>query len=186
MSRGKNCLPNCLETVFDSQLPSPKSSPKMPPKLPLPHRRGHFFLLHNYPCSEGNCEAIERQKLSRGNFCPGTSRCLAGPTGQDSLVNLLRRRLVITEAFGDFLTSLGQKSCRTKVSRIFRIFVPNFCPEFCSEFFPNFSCFVSWETENRKNSPKIPAIFQCKIPRQTQKKVFTKLFRRAGKVRLLN
>ena len=33
-----------------------------------------------------------------------------------------------------------------------------------------FSCFVSWETETRKNSPKIPAIFQCKIPRQIRKK----------------
>ena len=76
---GQKLSPHCLETIFDSQLPSPKSSPKMPPKLSLPHRRGHFFLFQNYPCGEGNCEAIERQKLSRGNFCPGTSRCLAGP-----------------------------------------------------------------------------------------------------------
>ena len=68
---------------------------------------------------------------------------------------------------------LGQKSCRTKVSRIFRIFVPDFLPNFppnLPEFFKDFSCFVSWETETRKNSPKIPAIFQCKIPRQTRKK----------------
>ena len=78
---GQEFSPHCLETIFDSQLPSPKSSPKMPPKLSLPHRRGHFFFFQNYPCGEGNCEAIERQKLSRGNFCPGTSRCLAGPTG---------------------------------------------------------------------------------------------------------
>ena len=40
------------------------------------------------------------------------------------------------------------------------------------EFFEDLSCFVSWETETRKNSPKIPAIFQCKTPRQT-KKIFT-------------
>ena len=53
----------------------------MPPKLSLPHRRGHFVLFQNYPCGEGDCEAIERQKLSRGNFCPGTSRCLAGTSG---------------------------------------------------------------------------------------------------------
>ena len=56
---------------------------------------------------------------------------------------------------------------------------PEFCPEFCSEFSPNFSrtfsCFVSWETETRKNSPKIPAIFQRKIPRQTQKKKIHKI-----------
>ena len=25
---------------------------------------------------------LVRQNLSRGNFCPGTSRCLAGPTGK--------------------------------------------------------------------------------------------------------
>ena len=31
---------------------------------------------------------------------------------------------------GEQAISLGQKSCRTKVSRIFRIFVPNFAPNF--------------------------------------------------------
>ena len=44
------------------------------------------------------------------------------------------------------------------------------------EFFEDFSCFVSWETETRKNSPKIPAIFQCKIPRQIRKKNIHKMF----------
>ena len=43
------------------------------------------------------------------------------------------------------------------------------------EFFEEFSCFVSWKTETRKNSPKIPAIFQCKIPRQTRKKNIHKI-----------
>ena len=37
------------------------------------------------------------------------------------------------------------------------------------EFFGEFSCFVSWETETIRNSPKFPAIFQCKIPRQIRK-----------------
>ena len=32
---------------------------------------------------------------------------------------------------------LGQKSRRTKVPRIFRLFVPNFALNFCSEFSPN-------------------------------------------------
>ena len=46
----------------------------MPPKLPLPHKRGFFFLaffssFKIAPAGEGNCAAIERQKLSRGNFC---------------------------------------------------------------------------------------------------------------------
>ena len=43
------------------------------------------------------------------------------------------------------------------------------------EFFEEFSCFVSWDTETRKNSPKIPAIFQCKVPRQTRKKNIHKI-----------
>ena len=62
--------PHCLATIFDSQLPLPKVSPKMPPKLSLAQwrKRGHFFLFQNCPRGEGNCETIERQKLSRGNF----------------------------------------------------------------------------------------------------------------------
>ena len=69
--------------------------------------------------------------------------------------------------------SLGQKSCRTKVPQIFQFFLPDFAPNFAPnfpEFFKDFSCFVSCETETRKNSPKIPAIFQCKIPRQIRKR----------------
>ena len=83
----------------------------MPPKLSLPHRRGHFFLFQNYPCGEGNCEAIERQKLSRGNFCPGTSRCLAGPTGHSPATQFFRSCCAffpfIAAAFGknDFCTA---------------------------------------------------------------------------------
>ena len=73
--------PHCLAAIFDSQLPSPKLSLKMPPKLPLPHNRGHFLLFQNCPRGEGNCAAIERQKLSRGNFCLAASRCLSGPSG---------------------------------------------------------------------------------------------------------
>ena len=73
--------PYCLAAVFDSQLPSPKLSLKVPPKLPLPHKKGHFLLSQNCPRGEGNCAAIERQKLSRGNFCLAASKCLAGPSG---------------------------------------------------------------------------------------------------------
>ena len=53
----------------------------MPPKLPLPHNGEHFFLFQNCPRDEGNCAATERQKLSRGNFCPAASICLSGPSG---------------------------------------------------------------------------------------------------------
>ena len=73
--------PHCLAAIFDSQLPSPKLSLKMPPKLPLPHKRGLFFFFQNCPRGEGNCAAIERQKLSRGNFCLAASRCLSRPSG---------------------------------------------------------------------------------------------------------
>ena len=48
-------------------------------------------------------------------------------------------------------------------------FFPNFAPNF-PRFFEEFSCFFLWETETRKNLPKIPAIFQCKIPRQIGRK----------------
>ena len=49
----------------------------MPPK----QKEGILFFFQNYPRGEGNCETTERQKLSSGNLCPATSRCLAGPTG---------------------------------------------------------------------------------------------------------
>ena len=77
----QNLTPHCLAAIFDSQIPSPKLSLKMPPKLPLPRSRGHFFLFQNCPRGEGNCAAIERQKLSRGNFCLAASTCLSGPSG---------------------------------------------------------------------------------------------------------
>ena len=73
--------PLCLETILDSQLPSPELSLKMPPKLSLPHTREGFFPRSKLPRSEGDCETIDRQKLSRGSFCPATSRCLFWPTG---------------------------------------------------------------------------------------------------------
>ena len=69
---------------------------------------------------------------------------------------------------------LGQKSRRTVIPRIFfRIFVPDFAPNFSLSFPRIFwGVFVlrSWETEARKNSPKIHAIFQCNIPWQIRKK----------------
>ena len=72
-------------------------------------------------------------------------------------------------------TQLGQKSCRTRVSRIFRIFRPEFCLEFCSEFtlnFEEFSCFVSWETETRKIHPKSPPAFNAKFPGKFEEKIY--------------
>ena len=70
---------------FDSQLPSPKLSLKMPPTLALHHKRGLFVVFQIFPRGEGNCAAIERQKLSRGNFCLAASRCLSRPSGSAPL-----------------------------------------------------------------------------------------------------
>ena len=66
---------------------------------------------------------------------------------------------------------LGQKRCRTKVARIYRIFILNFA-RILLQIFEDFSCFISWEMEvATKNSPRIPAIFQSKIPRQIRRKI---------------
>ena len=55
-----------------------------------------------------------------------------------------------------------------------------------AEFLEEFSCFASWETETRKDSPKIPAIFQCKIPRQIrEKKKIHRIFLGSGQSKIL-
>ena len=87
--------PHCLTAIFDWQLPSSELSLRMLPKLPLHHKRGQFFLFQNCPHGEGNCAATERQKLSRGNFCLATLRCLSGPSGglaikRQALLSVLR------------------------------------------------------------------------------------------------
>ena len=81
MSRGKNCLPTVSRQFLTRNYPRPNRLLKCLPNCLSPTREGLFILFQNYPRGEGNCETSERQKLSRGNFCPGTSRCLAEPTG---------------------------------------------------------------------------------------------------------
>ena len=91
----------------------------------------------------------------------------AKKSGREQSARLKSARLSPLDKF------LGQKSRRTKVPRIFKFssrILPRILLRMFPEFFEEFSCFVSWETETRKNSPKIPAIFQCKIPRQIRKK----------------
>ena len=39
------------------------------------------------------------------------------------------------------------------------------------EFFEEFLCFVSWEAETRKNSPKIPPFFNAKFPGKCEKNI---------------
>ena len=50
------------------------------PKLSLPHKRGAFYPLSKLrPRGEGNCETIERQKLSRSIFAPWHQSVSSGP-----------------------------------------------------------------------------------------------------------
>ena len=96
--------------------------------------------------------------------------------------------LALEPALGFGLGLLGQESRRTKVSRIFRIFVPNFqfCPEFCSEFFPNFSRTFRASFRERRRPEKFtknPRHFSMQNSQANTKKIFTKFFWRAGKVR---
>ena len=69
---------------------------------------------------------------------------------------------------------LGQKRCRTKVSRIFRFFVPNFAPNFAPNF-PRifrgvFVLHFVGDGDQKKFTKNQCNIFQCKIPSQTRKK----------------
>ena len=65
-------------------------------------------------------------------------------------------------------TILGQKSCRTKLPRIFRIFVlnlaPNFAPNFPRIFRDFFVLRFVGETETWKNHQKAPPFFNAKFP----------------------
>ena len=82
---------------------------------------------------------------------------------------------------------LGQKSCRTKVSRIFRIFVPNFAPDFAPNFPRIFrGLFVLRFTGDgdQKKFTQNPRHFSMQNSQPNTKKLFTKFFWRAGKVTL--
>ena len=81
--------PHCLATIFDSQLPSPKLSPRLPLRLSLAHKRRAFCAQKNFPAVRVTA-TTERQKLSRGNFCPAASRCLFWPTGLGMVFFLMR------------------------------------------------------------------------------------------------
>ena len=81
----------------------------------------------------------------------------------------------VLRLFEELCASLGQKSCRTKVSRMFRSFGPNFAPHFPRIFRGLFVLRVV-ETERRKKHQKSQA---------NSKKKSTKSFWRAGNVTLL-
>ena len=80
--QGKEGQGTVSRPIFDSQLPSPPSCLlKCLPNCLSPTREGFFILFQIELRGEGNCETSERQKFSRGNFCPATSICLFWPTG---------------------------------------------------------------------------------------------------------
>ena len=80
---------------------------------------------------------------------------------------------------------LSQKSCRTKVSRIFRIFVPNFAPNFAPNFpriFRGLFVLRLVGDGDQKKFTKNPRHFSMQNPQANTEKLFTKCFWRGGKV----
>ena len=81
---------------------------------------------------------------------------------------------------------LGQKSCRTKVPRIFRIFVPDFLPNFPPNFpriFQGFLVLRFVGNGDQKKFTKNPRHFSMQNSQAKTEKIFTKCFWRAGNVR---
>ena len=89
MSRGKKCLPTVSRQFFNRNYPRQNCLLNTSQTGSRPQDRA-FFLFQSYPRGEGNCDTVERQKLSRGNFCPATSRCLFWPTGWNRTQNRTR------------------------------------------------------------------------------------------------
>ena len=83
---------------------------------------------------------------------------------------------------------LGQESRRTKISRIFRIFLPNFAPNFAPNFLRIFrGLFVLRFVGDgdQKKFTKNPRRFSMQNSQANTKKIFTKFFWRAGKITFL-
>ena len=84
---------------------------------------------------------------------------------------------------------LGQKSCRTKVPRIFRFFVLDFAPNFAPNFpriFQRFFVLHFVGNGHQKKFTKNPRHFSMQNSRANTEKIFTKFFWRAGKVKVYN
>ena len=77
-----------------------------------------FFMSLFFPPISRVCklDALPKERLSKAHSS-------SDPLGSDVFLGAHHASL-----------RLGQKSCRTKVSRIFRIFVPNFAPNFAPNF----------------------------------------------------
>ena len=80
---------------------------------------------------------------------------------------------------------LGQESRRTKVSRIFRIFLPNFAPNFAPNFpriFRGLFVLRFVGDGDQKKFTKNPRRFSMQNSQANTKKIFTKFFWRAGNI----
>ena len=104
---------------------------------------------------------------------------LRGPLFRDLCSNLVRYPLLHDTPKAP--ESLGEESCRTKVSRIFRIFAPNFAPNF-PRFFRGFFVLRFVGDGDHKKFTKNPRHFSMQNSQANTKKIFTKFFWRAGKV----
>ena len=128
-------------------------------------------------------ESTERWMLLRNQARPSLAlRALGGISHQHGT-----RRAAGTRYVERFLL-LGQKSCRTKVSRIFRIFVPNVAPNFAPNFpriFRGLFVLRFVGDGDQKNSQKNPRHFQYNIPRQTRKKKIHKILLESRQTNLL-
>ena len=84
---------------------------------------------------------------------------------------------------------LGQESGRTKVSRIFRIFVPNFAPNFAPNFpriFRGLFVLRFVGDGDQKKFTRNPRHFSMQNSQANTEKIFTKFFWRAGRVTFVN
>ena len=126
-----------------------------------------------------------RQSLASTPSAPrvaATSYCHPGRHANVITPCLLTPCLNAPKSWAKFL---GQKSCRTKVSRIFRIFVPNFAPNFAPNFPRIFrGLFVLRFVGNgdQKKFTKNPRRFSMQNSQANTKKIFTKFFWRARNV----
>ena len=98
---------------------------------------------------------------------------------QKNLTNKIGKNGPNPDLWATSLFCSARKVAERKFPEFFE-FSSRILPRICSEFSPNFSRTFRASFRGRrrpeKKSPKIPAIFQCKIPRQTRKKKFTKFF----------
>ena len=97
--------------------------------------------------------------------------------------NLEIVNLLCEPFFGVFPDLSGQRSCRTKVFEFSSRSLPRILLRIFPEFLEEFSCFVSWDTETRKIHPKTRH-FSMQNSQANSKKNSTKVFRRAGQVRI--